>query len=163
MKQDEYYSRIDLVWTGAAYLPANDNAMDLANQTHKGEITSFTEITARDIKFHQTYFHLLNFIYDYMPKKFQKRIAKKSFYKMLKEISGEYKVLFKFADGREVKEYTSIAFGNMSQKHFEDYIRNQLTFIYNDIIYPYFPDKKIFDGIVETIEQEYISFLRKLG
>jgi hypothetical protein len=70
-------------------------------------------------------------------------------------------VLFKFKDGTAMVEYESIAFGNMSQKRFEAYIREQLPWIYENVIGAFF-EGAIYDGIVETIEKEYEIFLSKL-
>lgn len=162
MKDTELEDIIQLTYVGNAFLTANQKAEELAENCRRGEVIDFKEVTARDLKFHRCYFDLLGTIYDYMPPSFKKRIEKNNFYILLKELQGEYKVLFDFKDGSKVKVYNSISFGKMSQKRFEEYVKNQLPIIYNEIIQPYFPDKKTFDSIVQTIEEDYQVFLSKL-
>jgi hypothetical protein len=58
-------------------------------------------------------------------------------------------------------EYDSIAFGRMSQKTFESYIREQLPWIYEEVLGSYF-EGEMLDGIIETIEEEFKKFLAKL-
>ena len=58
-------------------------------------------------------------------------------------------------------EYDSIAMGKMSQPVFENYIREQLPWIYSDVLGAYF-EGDILNGIIDTIEEEYKKFLSKL-
>jgi len=49
----------------------------------------------------------------------------------------------------------------MSQERFKNYIREQLPFIYTEVIGKFFKDE-IYDNIIATIEEEYSKFLAKL-
>ena len=90
------------------------------------------EMTNRDLSFHRAYFSLLGYIYDFLPSTFKSNIPKEEFYKFVKHLKGEYKVIFTFKDGSKMVEYDSVAMGKMSQKAFEDYIREQLPWIYTE-------------------------------
>ena len=68
MKDGDYHRLIEMANVGGGWVPANENATELLDQTHKGEITTFEEVTARDLSMHKCYFSLLNFIYGYLPR-----------------------------------------------------------------------------------------------
>lgn len=161
MKDKDFDKLIDLAYMGGGWIPVNDNANELSEQSVKGQIHSFIECTERDLKFHRCYMSLLGFIYDYLPEKFKKQVHKGDFYQWLKHLQGKYKVLYKFADGTTFVEYESIAFGKMSQERFKNYIREQLPFIYTNVIGEFY-DGEIYDNIIATIEEEYSKFLSKL-
>jgi hypothetical protein len=161
MKDSDYLKLIKLVNVGGGFMPANDNATELLEQSVKGEILQFTEVTERDLKFHSCYFSLINYIYDYLPKHFKAKVKKQVFYIFLKHLQGNFDVLFEFKDGTKMVEYKSLAFGRMSQKTFEEYIKSQLPYIYENVIGAFY-DGVIYDGIVENIENEYRKFLTKL-
>lgn len=161
MTDKQYHKIIELSNVGGGFIPVNPLATELLEQSHRGEVLSFLEITNRDLKFHRCYFSLLGFIYDYLPGSFKKKVARDNFYLFVKHLKGEYKVLFEFKDGTKMVEYDSIAFGRMSQKSFESYIRESLPFIYTEIIGAFF-EGEIYNGIIDTIEEEYSKFLSKL-
>ncbi len=162
MKKSEYDKLVQFVNVGGGVTPVNENATELLEQSSKGEIFTFKNITARDLKFHNCYFALLSFIYGYMPKSFKDIIPEKKFYYWLKHLKGEYDVVFTFKDGSTMVEYESLAFGNMSDQRFKSYIKEQLPWIYSNVINPVYPDPDIFKGITETIENEFEKFLSKL-
>lgn len=161
MKDKDFYKVVEMVNMGGGCIPHNQNAIELIEQSTKGEVLSFLEVTQRDIKFHRAYFSLLSFIYDYLPAKFQKAIPKAKFYLFVKHLKGEYEVLFKFKDGTQMVEYDSISFGNMSQKRFESYVRSQLPFVYENVLGEFF-EGEMLNGIISTIEDEFVKFLSKL-
>ena len=161
MKNSDFYKLVEFTNAGGGLLPFNSNAIELVDISRKGEILTFKEITNRDTRFHRCYFSLLNFIYEYMPAVFKKKIPEHKFYIWLKHLKGEYEVVFEFKDGTKMVEYESISFGNMSQKRFEAYIREQLPYIYENVLGKYF-EGEILNGIIETIEDEYKKFLAKL-
>ena len=161
MKDTDFYKLMDFAYVGGGMIPVSANAIELLDQSDKGEVLSFLEITSRDLKFHRCYFSLIGFIYDYLPGSFKSKIPKDDFYKFIKHLKKQYKILNTFADGSQIVEYDSISFGKMSQKSFENYIREQLPFIYTEIIGAYF-EGDIYNGIISTIEQEYKKFLSKL-
>jgi hypothetical protein len=161
MQDKEFYKLTEWVNVGGGLTPHNSNAIELLEQSSRGEILMLKELTDRDIRFHRCYFSLLNFIYGYMPPAFKKKIKPEKFYQFLKHLKGEYDVVMKFSDGSQLIEYNSIALGKMSQKTFEEYIRNQLPYIYTNVLGKYF-EGQMLDGIIATIEEEYKKFLSKL-
>lgn len=161
MKKSEFDKLHELVFVGGGWIPNNENAQELADQSARGEITTFKEVTARDLSFHRGYFALLKFIYGYLPNSFHNMIPENRFYHFIKHLKGEYEVIFTFKDGTKLVEYESISFGKMSQNEFEDYIRKQLPFIYENILGQFF-EGDIYNGIIETIEQEFEKYLSKL-
>jgi len=161
MTDKDFHKIQEWVNMGGGIIPHSSNAIEMLEQSHKGEILSFIEVTNRDVKFHRCYFALINFIYGYMPGQFKKKVPEKHFYMFLKHLRKEYKIIFTFQDGSSAVEYDSIAFGKMSQKSFENYIREQLPWIYENVLGAYF-EGDILDGIIETIETEFEKFLSKL-
>jgi hypothetical protein len=161
MSDKDFYNLVDFYNAGGGLLPANERAQEIMEQLASGEIVSFKEITARDLKRHRCYFSLLKFIWGYMPLSFKKAIPEGSFYLFLKHLKKEYKVVFTFQDGTTMVEYDSISFGKMSEIRFREYVKEQLPFIYSDVIGKYF-DGEIYNNIIETIEIEYDKFLSKL-
>lgn len=158
----DYDKIIELTPVGGGYLPANERAEELLLSSHSGEVLSFREVTARDLKFHQAYFSLINYIYDWLPVTFKKQIPKDKFYVFLKYLRKEYDTMFTFKDGTTWNELKSISFGRMSQKTFELYVKNQLPYIYTEVICVLYPEKKDSDRIIQCIETEYERFLIKL-
>jgi hypothetical protein len=161
MKDKDYNKLIELTYVGGGFIPANDNAEILIDNCINGQILAFTEVTARDIKFHRCYMSLLGYIYDYLPLKFKKQVSKCNFYQFVKHCKGDYEIMFTFNDGRQMIEYKSISFGRMSQMEFKNYIKEQMPFIYTEIIGSFFKGK-IYDNIIETIEKDYEKFFAKL-
>lgn len=161
MRSDDFAKLVELKYTGGLFIPNNDNAHALCDLLRQGDVVSFHEVTQRDVKFHRCYFQLLGFIYEYLPESFKRKVPKDRFYIFLKHLEGNYDVVYKFKDGSEMIEYRSIAFGKMSQKQFEEYIANQLPFIYANILGAYF-DLDTLNSIISTIEEEFRNMLKKL-
>lgn len=161
MKDKDFHNLIDFYNAGGGLLPVNQKAHELIEQSDSGEVISFLEVTQRDLKFHRCYMSLLAYIYSYLPNSFHKQVPKNKFYLWLKHLKGQYDVLFEFEDGTTLVEYESISFGRMSQKRFESYIREQMPWIYSNVIGRFF-EGKIYDNIIETIEKEYEKFFAKL-
>ena len=161
MTDKDYNNLVDFYNAGGGLLPVNQRAIELIEQTGKGEVISFREVTQRDLKRHRCYMSLLAYIWAYMPQSFKNAVKKETFYLWLKHLKGQYNVLFEFADGTKLVEYESIAFGKMSEQRFRAYIKEQLPFIYSDVIGKYF-EGAIYDGIIETIEKDYQKFFAKL-
>ncbi len=161
MKKTDYDKLSEWLNVGGGLTPHNQQARDIIEQSSRGEILTFDNKTFRDLAFHRCYFLLLNTIYDYLPKKFKETVSKDKFYHFLKHLKGEYEVIFTFKDGTKLVEYESLSFGRMNQTRFEEYIREQLPFIYENIIGAYFKGD-IYTGIVNTIEEDFKKFLSKL-
>ena len=161
MKEREYHKLTEWLNVGGGLTPYNSNATELLEQSSRGEILTMREMTNRDLSFHRCYFSLLGYIYDFLPREFKNKVQKEDFYKVVNLVKGDYRVIFTSKEGKELIEYTSIAMGKMSQKAFEEYIRETLPWIYEDIIGAYF-EGDIYNGIIENIEEEYKKFLSKL-
>lgn len=161
MKDTEVNKIIELVNAGGGFLPHNQAAHDLIGQSHRGEVLSFTEVTARDLSRHRCYMALLNEVYGYLPQSFQKKVAKQHFYQFLKHLQGKYKVLFTFQDGTKMVEYESISFAKMTEPRFRAYIKEQMPFIYTEVIGAFF-EGEMYDSIVNTIEENFERFFVRL-
>ena len=161
MKDSEFSKIIELQPVGGGFIPSNENARELLTMSRQSEILSFKEVTQRDIKFHRCYFSMLGFIYDFMPQQFKAKIKKQVFHKFIQHHKGEFKIIHEFKDSPPLLEYDSISFGNMSQKRFEETIREQLPFIYEFVLGAYYKDE-ILVNIIAIIEEEYKKFLSKL-
>lgn len=161
MKDTELKRIIELVNTGAGFLPHNQLAHDLLDQSHKGEVIPLVEVTARDIKRHRGYMALLNFIYDYLPQAFHRKVTRGDFYTFLKHLQGKYKVLYEFQDGTRMVEYESISFAKMTEARFREYIKEQMPFIYTEVIGVFF-EGDMYNDIVNTIEDEFEKFFATL-
>lgn len=161
MTDKDYNNLHELVMEGNGWIPNNQNAQELMEQTSPGEVQMFKEVTGRDISFHRCYFKLLNYIWDYMPDRFKIKVPSGKFHMWLKHLNGEYDVVFEFADGTRLMEYKSISFSKMTQFEFEAYVREQLPWIYSQVIgLAYSGDE--YDAVLENIELEFQSFLGNL-
>ena len=161
MTDTGYMKLHELVKDGVGWLPVNQNAQDLMEQSSPGVVQVFKEVTDRDVPFHRCYFSLLNYIWQYLPDNFKGQIPCDKFYLWLKHLRGQYDVVFDYADGTQLIEYQSVSFGKMSQMDFEAYVREQLPFIYSEVIAKQYDDDK-YDAIVTNIEEEFEKFLDKL-
>jgi hypothetical protein len=161
MKKSDYDKLQEWINVGGGLTPYNDNAKELLEQSSRGEIFTFQNVTKRDLNFHRCYFALLNFIYGYLPSNFKESVPNERFYHFLKHLKGEYEIIFEFKDGTKMIEYESISFGRMNQQRFKEYIREQLPWIYENVIGRFY-DGEMYSGIIETIEEEFEKFLIKL-
>lgn len=161
MKDTEVNKLIEFYYTGGGFLPANENAENLTLNLANGEVIQLRDVTQRDIKFHRCYFSLINYIYDYLPKNFKNKIPKDKFHLWLKHLKGQYSVDFTFKDGTKLVTYESISFGRMSEQQFRTYVKEQLPFIYENVIGAFFKGE-IYDSIISTIENDYERFFDKL-
>lgn len=161
MTDKDFYKLVDFYNAGGGLLPVNQRAHEIIEQSARGEVLSFTEATSRDLARHRCYMSLLAFIYAYLPKSFHDQVPKDKFYLWLKHLKGQYEILFEFDDGTKLVEYESISFAKMSEVRFREYIKEQLPWIYSEVIGKYF-ESSIYDNIIETIEEEYRKFFAKL-
>jgi len=161
MTDTTYNDLHEFVMEGAGWIPNNQNAQELMEQTSPGEVQMFKEVTGRDIAFHRCYFALLNYIWSYMPDKFKSKVPSGVFYKWLKHLRGEYDIVFEYSDGTKFIEYHSVSFGRMTQMQFEAHVREQLPFIYESVIGSMYKGDQ-YDNILYNIEKEFSVFLSKL-
>ena len=144
------------------YAAANEVARKYSETQSEGDVSSFNEVISRDLKFHRCYMALLREIYGYLPKEFAANyVEREDFYNWLKHYQGRYEIKCKFKDGSTMVKYDSIAFGVMSQVKFETYVREQLVFIYSEVLTKYFSGVEL-QNIINTIESDFRRFLEKL-
>ncbi len=146
---------------GVGLMPSNEKSLELIQQGAEGEVYYMMNLTPRDLSFHRCYFSLLNYIWSYLPDSFKTKVPCNNFYKFLKHLKGQYKVLFEFQDGSKMIEYESIAFGRMSEHTFKEYVKEQLPYIYENVIGAFYKGEK-YDNIVKNTENEYEIFMSKL-
>ena len=161
MKTTDYQKLYQFAYVKGGWIPENQKALDLSEQTPEGTVVSFTEATDRDLKFHACYFKLLKYIWDLMPGKFHADVQSGKFYGWLKHLRGEYDVVFEFNDGTKMIEYHSVSFGKMTQIEFETYVREQLPWIYGSVMGLCYKGDQ-YDRILEDVETEFETFLRQL-
>ena len=145
------------VHKGNVVVPASNETREWLELQRHNTPVNFKLIEARDTKFHRCYFALLGFIYDNLSNSFKQTIPKNSFYNFLKILSNEYDVVFRFKDGREFIEYKSISFARMNQTAFREYVNNQLTVIYEELLIPMNRDY-----LMDQINAEFERFIDRL-
>ncbi len=158
MKHNDFQSLIHLAYTDGKFIPTD---ISICNDLIEGEIITLKHIQTRDLSMHKCYFALLNYIWKWMPKKFQSQVPSSKFYKWLQTLKKEYKVLFTFADGSEMIEYESISFARMDEYKFRIYVKEQLPFINENLINKLF-DEETASNIIEDIEKEFEKYFTKL-
>ena len=161
MRDSEYSKLLTFKHQQGFLVPENNEARSLVDSLHHNEIVHFKEIKERNISFHRGYFKLIAYIWDWCTPKFKQQVPKKHFYNWLKVLLGEYSVVFEFKDGKTLMEYKSISFGRMSQKSFENYVRQQLPMIYEEVIHRMYDIDKA-SMIIENIEEEFKELLSRL-
>lgn len=162
MKKKEYDNLVELSYTGGyMFRPSNQNSYDLCDSLGIGEIVTFETKSNRDLSLHRCYFLMINFIYDYLPDNFKHKVPRDHFYKWLQTLKGEYEVIFEFKDGSKLVDYESISFGKMSNERFKAYIKEQMPWVYENVIGIFYKDEQ-YDAIIETIEKEFEKFFAKL-
>ena len=157
MKQIDFLKLIEIARVDNGFIPANSNAIKIHENLQEGEIAVFKTANSRDLKFHQNYFVFLNFIYDLLPQKFKKEVKKKNFYIFLKYAKNEIEILFTFKNGLQIIQPISISFSNFDELQFRNYIKDQLPFIYSEIIDKLFNEHEAKD-VIELIENEFEKF-----
>ena len=60
MKDIDYTRILEFANVGGGLVPHNEAAKELLEQSHRGEVLAFNEVTARDISFHRAYMGLIS-------------------------------------------------------------------------------------------------------
>jgi len=145
------------VHKGQALIPNQIETAEWLEQITNDSQVYFKHYEARDLGMHKGYFKMLSFIYDKLPLRFRKKVLKANFYKFVKMLSNEYKVVFEFQDGRQMIEYDSISFAKMNQEKFRKYFGNQLSIIYEEVLIPL-----ECDYLMDEVNAEFEKLLSKL-
>lgn len=158
MKTEEFLSiKHFTVHKSQALIPATPETREWLELLKHNEPINFKVVEPRDIKFHRCYFALLSFVYDQLNPSFKTQVPKYNFYQFLKMLSKEYTVVFKFKDGREFIEYKSISFSRMHQSTFKEYVNNQLSVIYEELLIPMEQEY-----LMDSINSEFERFIDRL-
>lgn len=160
MTPDDFQKLIQFARIGNELTPIA-NHVELINELQEGEIAYLKRFNARDIKMHKAYFAFLKEIYLYLPNTFRSKIPIKKFHRFLQTLKGDYNVLFQFKDGRQLLEYHSISFGRMDENKFRTYVKEQIPFIYENLIMEFYNDERAND-IILNIEKEFEKYLTRL-
>ena len=145
------------VHKGQALVPNQIETAEWLEQLTNDSQIYFKHVEARDLGMHKGYFKILSFIYDRLPLRFRKTVLKAHFYKFVKMLSNEYKVVFEFKDGRQMIEYDSISFAKMNQAKFVVYFNTQLSVIYEELLIPL-----ECDYLMDEVNEEFKKLLSKL-
>lgn len=158
MKTDDFLTlKHFTVHKGTMLVPATDDTREWLEMQRHGTELNFKQIEARDVKFHRAYFALLSYIWERLPAQFRNTVSKDSFYEFLKMLGNEYDNVYTFKDGRTFIKYHSISFGRMNQSKFREYVNNQLTTIYEELLIPL-----EMDWLMDDINDEFERFIDKL-
>jgi len=161
-KFTEYQKLIKLAKSNDGFVFTDEISEDLFNNLAEGEVIELKIVPNRDLSLHRAYFAILSYIYDYLPEKFHKQVKKDYFYQFLKYAKNEIKVIFEFKTGLKICEPISISFAKMNNIDFKAFIKNQLPFIYTDIIGAFYDGTQL-DSIIFNIEDEFEKILSKLN
>lgn len=158
MKTDEYFKLLHFTChKSQGLVPATPETQEWIEQQKHGTCLNFKLIEARDLGFHRCYFALLSFIYDRLPVSFRNKIHKDNFYNFIKLIGKQYETVYTMKDGTPLIEYKSISFGRMNQTKFREFVNEQLSIIYEEILIP-----MECDYIMEQANSEFEIFMDKL-
>jgi hypothetical protein len=190
-----YNDDCEIIESEYCLIPENENAVTTLENSVVGQVLSFEECGARDLRLHRCYMSFLAYVWDYLPDNFKTAVPKNIFYIFLKHLKKNYDVVYRFRDDKkrleiaeflienkknfrltyksiakiaaafgrsELIEYESISFGRMSEMRFREYIREQLPFIYSEVIGRFYIDET-YDSIIQNIENDYEKFFSKLN
>lgn len=139
---------------GTGLFPTDADSEDLIKSLSPEENFNVALHADRNLKMHRAYFGLLNFVWDNLPEKFQRKCPKQHFYKFLKEMQGRFEVIQ--VGKTEVKTYESLSFGSMGQKRFHEIFSEDVDFIIREIL----PALEMED-FIEILTAEHIGTLIK--
>ena len=162
MKPEQFKELPEFAKVNDALVGANKEAIDIIQDLESGEITYLKQSKERDSMFHKCYFMLLGYIYGLLPGTFKKVIKKKHFYTWLKYLKGEIEIIFEFKDGPAFCEPVSISFSKMDEQKFKEFVRNQLVFIFGDVL-PKLLNEKELKFAIDSIEENFERFFDKLN
>lgn len=161
MKHEDFLKLITFAKIGEDLVPVS-NHTDLINELIEGQTVFLKLVNTRDIAMHRCYFAILRYIYRCLPPAFTNKIKIAKFYKWIQTLKKDYDVLFEFSDGTRLLDYNSISFANMNEFDFTNYIKDQLPFIYENIIRPFYNNDESYNNIINCIEDEFSIYLAKL-
>ena len=100
--------------------------------------------------------------------RFKDELKKQEIAAYLKEHKKEFRITYKVIEkisetlGKsELIDYISISFGRMNQSQFEQYVKEQMPFLYSSVIGAFY-DGEEYQNIIDTIEKYYQKFFDKL-
>jgi len=84
--------------------------------------------------------------------------AKKSELRLSKK---QIEAIASLTDRTDLVEYESISFGRMTEKKFEQYVRDQIPWIYSEVVERFYKDDAL-DEKIKKIEDKFRKFFKKL-
>lgn len=123
----------------------------------KNEIT-LKEVNNRDTSFHKCYFAWCAWLWEQMPLKFKLHRCpnKNDMYKYLKLVSGQFSHSIQFKE-YVVIEFESISFARMNETKFREYVMNQISAFYTEVLVPL-----KMEYLQEEAEKEFNNMFNKL-
>lgn len=157
MKDTEF---IDLMaWKVVNWVlyPINNKANDFVFQQEGNEVYLVNK-TPRDTAFHACYFLFCTWLWQQMPTKFKlERCPDKSqMYNYIKILQGKYKVAMEYK-GLKFYEFESISFARMNDAKFNEFVNDQITIIYTELLIPL-----KMEHLLEQAETEFKGMFKKL-
>lgn len=157
MKDTEFKELLAFKVVNGVLYPINNKANDFVFQQENNEVYMVNK-TPRDTAFHACYFLFCNWLWQQMPTKFKlERCPDRSqMYNYIKVIQGKYKLSMKFK-GIEFYEFESISFGRMSDSKFNEFVNEQISVIYTELLIPLG-----LEHLQEQAEKEFKGLFNKL-
>jgi hypothetical protein len=157
MKDTEFKDLLHCKVQYGAIIPKGQSAIEFI-ETNAYQDVYLLNQTPRDAGFHACYFALMGYIWEAMPPSFKKYKCpnKANMYKYMKLISGQYKIEMSFKD-KEAIEFESISFAKMNEQKFKEYVNEQLSYFYTEILVPLEMEE-----FMQKIEKEFKKFMEKL-
>ncbi len=157
MKDREFENLLRFKVKYDALIPDNDKAKDYVLQNDRMEVYLLPQ-TPRDIKFHACYFALVTYIWNIMPEKFKKYKCPNQFDmdKFMKVVCGQYELAMNYK-GKDFYSFESISFAKMNEEKFREYVSEQLSMFYTEILVPLGKE-----NLMDDINNEFESFISKL-
>lgn len=158
MKTDEFLALLEFKnHNGQVLIPAQYESQEFLETLKNDQTVYLKQVRARDLGMHKAYFLILGWTWDRMNQNFRLKVPKKDFYKFLKILSNEYKILFEFKNRPAMIEYKSISFAKMEQSEFRKYFNNQLSCLYEEVLIPMGQDY-----LMDEINIEFEKILSQL-
>ena len=141
---------IYLIKASNALFPASDNDRDHLSKIKAGQPVRVTLRRVRNYRFHQKWFALLNFAYDYWEPP-ENHVAEKNFDRFRKDITilaGFYERYVRI-DGTTRVEAKSVSFASMTQDEFENLYQATIDALLKYVLKNY--DRDLIDEAVNYI------------
>lgn len=157
MKHIEYKELCEFNVHNNILSPENSKAMDLCFM-NEGKNIMMSAQTPRDLSLHRCYHLFCRWLWDKMPLSFKNSrcLDQDQMYNYLKIISGQYELAMVYK-GKEFYKFHSISFGKMSNDKFKEFLMDQMSSIYTNLLLPL-----KMENLYEEMEQEFKKIFKEL-